>query len=177
MRTTTRKRQPVMNPKRWLAVILVALVAVIAVIIMYYNAIQQPFWNSENPIRKQAKEAAGLTEVSSVTKQVWDTTSWIVKGKNDANEEIYVWLIGPDKTVQTVKAAEATDKAAIKQALLQKKPDAAIKRIQPGTLNGQLVWEVFYSQGNNPEKYSYDFYDFRSGTYVTEYHLPAKTAS
>ncbi|WP_284239727.1 DUF5590 domain-containing protein [Paenibacillus glycanilyticus] len=166
-----------MNPKRWVAVFFVALAAVIAVIVMYYNTIQQPFWDTENPIRKQAKEAANLTKVSSITKQVWDTTSWIVKGENDADEEIYVWLIGPDKTVQTVKASEGTSKDAINQALHAAKPDADIKRIQPGTLNGQLVWEVFYSQGKSPEKYSYDFYDFRTGTYVTEYHLPAKTAS
>ncbi|MCM3627498.1 DUF5590 domain-containing protein [Paenibacillus glycanilyticus] len=177
MRATTRKRQPVMNPKRWLAVSFVALIAVIAIVIMYYNTIQQPFWNSENPIRKQAKEAAGLTEVSSITKQVWDTTSWIVKGENEADEEIYVWLIGPEKTVQVVKASEGAEKAEIKQAVINSKPDANIKRIQPGTFNGKLVWEVFYSQGNSPEKYSYDFYDFRTGTYVTEYHLPAKTAS
>lgn len=177
MRATARKRQPVMNPKRWLAVFLVALAAVIAVVIMYYNTIQQPFWDSESPIRKQAKEAAGLTEVTSITKQVWDTTSWIVKGENDADEDIYVWLIGPDKTVQIVKASEGADKAAIKQAVRQAKPDADMKRIQPGTLNGQLVWEVFYSEGKSPEKYSYVFYDFRTGAYVTEYHLPAKTAS
>jgi Uncharacterized protein conserved in bacteria len=177
MRSTTRKRQPVMNLKRWLAVFFVALAAVIAIVIMYYNTIQQPFWDSERPIRKQAKEAAGLTEVSSITKQVWDTTSWIVKGENDADEEIYVWLIGPEKNVQVVKATEGTDKAAVKQAVMAAKPDADIIRIQPGTLNGQLVWEVYYSQGSNPEKYSYDFYDFRTGKYVTEYHLPAKTAS
>lgn len=85
-----------MNPKRWLAVILVALLAVIAIVVMYYNTIQQPFWDSESPIRKQAKEAASLTKVTSITKQVWDTTSWIVKGENDANEVIYVWLIGPE---------------------------------------------------------------------------------
>lgn len=177
MRATARKRQPVMNAKRWLAVFLVALAAVTAVVIMYYNTIQRPFWDSEAPIRKQAMEAAGLSKVTAITKQVWDTTSWIVKGENDADEVIYVWLIGPDKTVQVVKASEGVDKTAIKQAVEQAKPDANMKRIQPGTFNGQLVWEVFYSEGKNPEKYSYAFYDFRSGTYITEYRLPAKTAS
>jgi uncharacterized protein YpmB len=177
MRATTKKRSSVMSPKRWLAVILVALLAIIAIVVMYYNTIQQPFWDSENPIRKQAKEAASLTKVTSITKQVWDTTSWIVKGENDTDEVIYVWLIGPDKTVQIVKESEGALKASIKQAVLEAKPGAEFKRIQPGTLNGQLVWEVFYSEGHNPEKYSYAFYDFRTGTYVTEYHLPAKIAS
>ncbi|QKS45454.1 DUF5590 domain-containing protein [Paenibacillus cellulosilyticus] len=162
-----------MNPKRWTALSLVILLAVIAGLGMWYNTIFKGIWSDEAKAKQQAIEAAALTEVDSTEKYVWDESVWVVEGKTEDGQEQYVWL--RENGTETVRAADAVSKQQIHDTFLQNKPDAHIKHIRPGIVSGQRVWEVFYSRSEGGEqKYSYDFYNFENGTFINTLKLPAE---
>lgn len=177
-----------MTPGRILAVAGVLLAAIAASVLIYYNTVQTPFWTTERTIKAQAVEAAALTSVTAITKHVWDKQTWVVEGQNEAGEDLFVFINPPEEeqadaealvaegTEQVVKASESARKADIKARFLQANPDAVVKRIMPGMLDGQLVWEVFYMLDENVNKYFYEFYTFREGTLLTTYRLPASSA-
>ncbi|MBD3918838.1 DUF5590 domain-containing protein [Paenibacillus sp. PR3] len=173
MRATRKKRAPFMNPKRWTALSLVLLLAIIAGLGMWYNTIFKGIWSAEAKAEQQAIEAASLTEVNSVEKYVWDESVWVVEGKAADGQDLYVWL--RDNGTETVPAANAVNEQQIRDSLLQNKPDASIKHVRPGIVDGQRVWEVFYSRSESGEqKYEYAFYNFENGTFINTLKLPAK---
>jgi uncharacterized protein YpmB len=162
-----------MNPKRWTALSLVLLLAIIAGLGMWYNTIFRGIWAAEAQAKKQAMEQAALTEVDSTEKYVWDEAVWVVEGKTADGVEQYVWL--RNSGTETVRAADAATKQQIRESLLQNKPDAHIKHIRPGIVNGQHVWEAFYSRSEGgQQKYAYDFYSFENGTFMNTLKLPEK---
>ncbi|MFF2482205.1 DUF5590 domain-containing protein [Paenibacillus sp. NPDC058071] len=175
-----------MTPKRWAAVIGVLLAALIGASLIYYQMIHAGSWSEERQAQQQAANAAGLTEIGKTTKYVWDKPYWIVEGKNEAGEDLYVFIeLSKEETAEgsvasaeprIIKATEAYGKENLIASFSAQKPDADIKRIQPGTLNGELVWEVYYSRKEDMTKYYYDFYKFGDGTFIDQYKLPAKHA-
>lgn len=173
MRATRKKRAPFMNPKRWTALSLVLLLAVIAGLGMWYNTIFKDIWSDESKAKQLAIEAAALTEIDSVEKYVWDEAVWVVEGKTADEQPLYVWL--RDSGAVLMPADDAVNKQQIRNSLLQNKPDANIKHIRPGVVEGQYVWEVFYSRNvSGQQKYEYDFYNFENGTFMYTLKLPAK---
>lgn len=162
-----------MNPKRWTALSLVLLLAIIAGLGIWYNTIFSDIWSDEAKAKQQAMDAAALTEVDSTAKYVWDESVWVVEGKTADGQEQYVWL--RENGTETVRAADAVSKQQIRDSLLQNKPDAHIKHIRPGIVEGQHVWEAFYSRSESgQQKYEYDFYNFENGTFISTLKLPAK---
>ena len=170
-----------MSGRRWLAVALVALVAIVGCVIMYYNTIQRPYWSEENAATAKAVEAAELTSVESATRHVWEKPFWIVEGINQAGEDIIVSV--PDvkaedaqakQDIQVVKASEGIMKADVKRIFIKANPDAEIKRMQLGIINNELAYEVFFT--NKEGIYYYAFYSFKDGAFIDQYRLPAKTA-
>lgn len=171
-----------MTAKRWLAIVIACIIILVVTIILYYRSIQTPTWNDEAIIKEKAIESTELASVTDITKHVWDTESWIVEGVDQAGEDVLVWITttGAEDAVtehkQTVKASEGSSKVDIKAAFQTMRPEAKLKRIQPGMLNGELVWEVYYSIDEGMNKYYYDFYRYMDGSFITQYRLTAKTA-
>lgn len=171
-----------MTAKRLLAIVIACFIILVVTIILYYRTVQTPTWNDETIAKEKAIEAAELASVTDVTKHVWDSESWIVEGVDQAGEDVFVWITttGTEEAKteheQTVKASEGSRKADVKAAFHAMRPDSKLKRIQPGMLNGELVWEVFYTMDEGSTKYFYDFYRFKDGSFITQYRLTAKTA-
>lgn len=174
MRNSTKRRRPIMTLQRWIFVITACILVLITSFSFYYREIQKTTWSSTNDAEAKAVEAANLKSVETIYTHIWDKKSWIVEGNNQEDNKVFVW-ISEDKEPETILASDGKSKQEIKEAFYSSKGDAVIKRIQPGVLDGQRVWEVFYSIGNNPELYYYDFYTFDSGSLVNSYRLPAKT--
>ncbi|MGO4541270.1 cell wall elongation regulator TseB-like domain-containing protein [Paenibacillus sp. 2TAB19] len=187
MRADTKKRQPIMTTQRWIFVIVAVLLIIITTTAIYYKDIKSPRWSDEREAKADAIEAAELTEVDQISKHIWDQVSWFVSGKNADGEQIYVWLPRPvdeetDEETSTqepepivVKASEAEAKKAIRAKFDLAKPEAVVKRMQPGLLGDKPVWEIFYTLKADETHYYYDFYSFTSGAFLNEYKLPAKT--
>ncbi|MUT65440.1 hypothetical protein GOM71_05780 [Paenibacillus sp. NEAU-GSW1] len=173
-----------MTVQRWVTLAVICGIAIVAAVFIYYRYVQLPYWSDEAKIRTETKEAAQLDSVSKATKYVWEHTYWIIEGVDGEGEDVYIWTqADKDKPAYdtlmlplVIKASESVSKSDIKDIFKQAKPDADIKRIQPGMLNGEPVWEIYYSRDEHTTKYYYEFYRFRDGSYVTEYALPAKYA-
>ncbi|MNZ63972.1 hypothetical protein D3C78_821300 [compost metagenome] len=132
-----------------------------------------PKWSADSEAKQQAIEAAGLTDVLKVYRHSWEQVTLIVHGFDQAEQEVYVWMT-EDGTQHTIKASDSKSEEAIRAAFMAEKPEALIKRIQPGWLFNEPVWEVYYSVEGKPDRYYYDFYKFGSGTFIEMYKLPAK---
>ena len=141
-----------------------------------YRSLQQPVWVGEQQAEKAAMEQAGLSEVSSATKYVWDEPLWIVRGNDAGGRSVYAWLL-PDRSPVVKDEASSASAASISSALIQRWPGASIVKIRAGWMDGKPAWEAFYSRQADQKRYYYDFYDFQSGTYITTYSLTAKKAS
>ncbi len=185
-----------MSAKRWLTLSSLLILALLVAIFIYYRSVQLPYWSQEASIRKEVVEAAQLKSVTKATKHVWDQAYWVVEGTDETDTDVYVWMAVPEKSeagagngaaegsVKTdavppliIKASEAASKDAIRESFLQAKPDAEIKRMQPGMLNGEPVWEIYFSREEHTTKYYYEFYRFRDGSFLTEYRLPARISA
>ncbi|MGG4142801.1 hypothetical protein ABEW34_06690 [Paenibacillus algorifonticola] len=175
MRARTRK--PFWTVKRAVFLSVIFVIVLLAVTIVYYRAVHKDLWAEEAPIKAHAIEAAQLTEVTGMTKQVWDGISWVVKGNTADEQDVYVFLTTAEGPVLTVKATEHITQEQADTALLSSEPDANIKRTQPGLLNGEPVWEIFYSRDEAITKYYYAYYSFRDGAFLKKYSLVGDKAS
>ncbi|MGM0880425.1 MAG: DUF5590 domain-containing protein [Bacillota bacterium] len=169
-----KKRPPFMTLQRWLFVSIAALLLFITVFFIYYRDIQMPQWSAISDAKAKAVDAANLVEVENIYKHVWNTESWIVEGIDDEDNEVFVWIT-EDTQPKIIKAFDSVSSRSINDSFKAAKPDAVVKRIQPGLLDGQPVWEIYYSIGQGPARYFYEFYTFDSGTFISVYRLPAKT--
>lgn len=174
MRVITKKRPPFMTLQRWLFVSAAALLLFITVFFIYFRDIQMPQWSAISDAKAKATVAANLVEVENIYKHVWTTESWIVEGIDDEDNEVFVWIT-EGKQPEIIKASDSVSSRSVKDSFTASKPDAVVKRIQPGLLDGEPVWEIFYSIGQGPSHYFYEFYTFDSGTFISVYQLPAKT--
>lgn len=181
MRADTKKRPPLMTTQRWIFVVVAVLLIIVTTIAIYYKDIKSPRWSDEKAAKAEAIEAAELTEIDKVSKHVWDQVSWFVSGKNADGEQLFVWLPKPVDEVMTaaepiiMKASEAEAEKGIRAKFELAKPEANVKRVQPGLLDGNPVWEIFYTLKTDDSHYYYEFYSFTGGEFINEYKLPAKT--
>jgi uncharacterized protein YpmB len=174
MRATARKRPPFMTLQRWLFIIIACLLLLLTVGFIYFRDIQDSQWAAIKAAKKQAIEAAGLTEIDKVYHHTWNKEAWIIEGINKENENVFVWLT-EEKLPEVIKASEGISEQNLKNTFKGKQPNAVVKRIQPGLLDDQRVWEIYYSDGENPALYHYDFYRFDNGAFIDSYKLPSRT--
>ncbi|MBB3109325.1 uncharacterized protein YpmB [Paenibacillus phyllosphaerae] len=173
MRTVRRKRKPFWTPVRIVLASVTGLLTIIIGINAYYWHVQSPFWEEENAAKSAAEQNAGLHDSSSAYKYVWDTTAWIVLGKDADGDAAIAWL--PEEGGQPIirKKEEGIARAELKEQFQQSKPDADLEHMQVGLLEGQPVWELFYSRDQaGVETYYYDFYRYNDGGYIITYNLP-----
>ncbi|EFM09727.1 conserved hypothetical protein [Paenibacillus curdlanolyticus YK9] len=172
MRATRKKRPPVMTPKRWVALLIVLFLGILVALNVWYRNVFSDEWAAESIAEKKAAAVANLVEVDGADKYVWDETAWVVQGKTADGKLTYVWL--RDQSTESVRAVDAVSEEQIRANILQSKPDASITHIRPGIMNGQHVWEVYYSRVESGErKYAFAFYNFENGTFIDNYKLPA----
>ncbi|WP_424766029.1 DUF5590 domain-containing protein [Paenibacillus sp. sgz302251] len=174
MRGATKKRKPVKTPQRWLFLLTGFILLFIIAFGLYFREIQTPKWSADYNAEARAIEAAKLASVETVYSHTWHKKSWIVSGTDEENNKVYVWVTD-DKDPVVIQAADSIAYEELKNVFLAEKPDASIKRVQPGLFDDKPVWEIFYSMGSSPERYYYEFYTFDSGAFIDEYSLPAKT--
>lgn len=174
MRATARKRPPFMTLQRWIFLFVAALLLLITIVFIYFLDIQNPQRAAIEEAERQAIEAAGLTQVEHVYHQVWDKESWIVEGTDKDDEKVFVWL-ADESNPEIVKASSGISMQEMKTSFKGEHPNANIIRIQPGLLDNQRVWEVYYSSGDETNHYKYDFYSFDNGALINSYTLPNRT--
>ncbi|GGF89115.1 cell wall elongation regulator TseB-like domain-containing protein [Paenibacillus abyssi] len=163
-----------MSPLRWTILGVILAMLLFLALNLYYRSIQSGEWTEQRRVESIAMESTELTKVKRIDKHVWDSVSWVLQGTDAEQQELFVWVT--NDTAEAVPASAGLSKAQIKAAVTQSKPDIDIIRILPGLLNGERVWEVYYSRDENVRKYYYEFYRFADGSFVTIFNLPSKFA-
>ncbi|MGN7455755.1 cell wall elongation regulator TseB-like domain-containing protein [Paenibacillus pasadenensis] len=160
----------------WTVVAVLALILLLALIHAELRSIQQPVWQGEAQAASLAKEQAGLTEVASAEKYVWDEPLWIVRGSTAEGRQLVVWLL-PERAPYAENAAESATEEDIRAKLLAAKPDAKLLHVRPAWHQGSPAWEAYYSRTTDQLRYFYEFYDFKTGAERATYSLTAKRSS
>ncbi|MFS0722608.1 DUF5590 domain-containing protein [Paenibacillus sp. 1P07SE] len=170
-----RSRRPaLMTPVRWVVLTLSLLLVCFLLFNMWYRTIHKEVWAEERAVAERAVEAAQLTEIGQVDKHVWDTTTWIVQGTDTDDNQVFVWL--DDENIDIVSAAEGISEEMLQERIAADNPEFDLIRTMPGMMNGQKVWEVYYSVDGSPRRYFYRFYRFDNGQLITTYNLPNRFA-
>lgn len=174
MRAIERKRPPLMTARRWLFIVIAALITFAVWFGLYFREIQMPRWSQISSVQAMAVESGQLASVQNVNKHIWDQPSWVVEGVNSDEEEVYLFLTDSE-TLFTIKKEDSISPEALRTAFLKEKPNASIRHIKPGLFYGKPIWEINYTLGNGDKHYYYEFYTFEQGTWLDMYRLPAKT--
>ncbi|QJC51907.1 DUF5590 domain-containing protein [Paenibacillus albicereus] len=163
--------------RRGWTVVALLMLAVLAVLLhAELRSVQRPVWEGEAQAESQAKEQAGLAEVTSAEKYVWDEPLWIVRGSTAEGRELVVWLF-PERAPYAENAADGASEADIRAKLLAAKPDAQVIHVRPAWQNGSPAWEAYYARTTDQKRYYYDFFDFKTGAERASYTLTAKRSS
>ena|GEM_PF-260056 len=170
-----RSRRPgLMTPMRWVVLVVTLLLLAFLIFNLWYRSIHAEVWAEEREAAQRASEAAQLTEIDRIDKHVWNTTTWIVQGRDTADQQLMVWL--HDDKVEIIGAADGITEEDLKRQLASDHPEQQIVRIMPGLLNGVKAWEVYYSVEGSPRRFFYSFYRFDNGQFITTYNLPNRFA-
>jgi len=162
-----------MTPGRWAVIILLSIGLVLLLLNLYFQWARSDYAREEREAIRRAKAEAGLAEVDSAVKFVWDETVWVVRGKREDGAGLYVWAFAD--RVETTDADEAYNPDRLHEDVLRERPDASIIRIRPGFADGRRIWEVFYSiEEHDVKRHFYGFYDFADGSPIETYRLPAR---
>lgn len=180
MRAVEKKRPPFMTPKRWLLLAIAALVTFGVWFGLYFREIQLPKWSEDRKAREAALNTGELTKVSELYKHVWETTTWIAEGEDEAGASRYVFITEEGEPLFIIEAEDTLEPDAVINKFKAANPDmkrADIIRVSPGLFQDAPVWEVYYrNKSDGVNRYYYQFYTFdRNVDLIETYKLPAKT--
>ncbi|MNZ47773.1 hypothetical protein D3C78_654990 [compost metagenome] len=149
---------------KWILLSILILLLVIFGLHRFYIFIQQDLWQGEKAAMERAKSEAGIVEVDQVWKSVWDEVCWVVEGKNEAGEDVVVWLLeGKEPTVKLL--SEGVSESRILSIIHKDFPQVDIIRLVPGIYEGKEVWQLFYKEKAH---HYYRFFSFSDGTPLSE---------
>ncbi|MEC1260563.1 cell wall elongation/penicillin-binding protein regulator TseB [Bacillus swezeyi] len=109
-----------------------------------------------------AKKEADLKEVDSVETFVGKEKQYIVAGKNQKGEKMYVWVPADNKQ-KTIfkKAADGITSRQAARAVQDEGLMSTLKEVHLAREGNVLLWEVTYL--NQDEQYSLSYVDFING--------------
>ncbi|EXX91172.1 cell wall elongation regulator TseB-like domain-containing protein [Paenibacillus darwinianus] len=149
-------------------------VLILLLLNLYMQWILSGYWQEERAAERTALAETRLTKVTKTDKFVWDETAWVIQGTDQAGEGLFVWVT--DNGAEAVKAGDGYPRAQLKADVLRELPDAKLIRIRPGLLDGEKVWEVYYSRKMNVQRHYYGFYGFADGRSIVTYKLPVRSS-
>lgn len=164
-----------MTPGRWAVIILLSIGLVLLLVNLYFQWARSDYVLEEREAIRRVKAEAGLAQVDSAVKFVWDEIVWVVRGEREDGAALYVWAF--EDRVETMDEGEAYDPDRLREDVLREHPDASIIRIRPGFAEGRRIWEVYYSRKEDDlTRHYYGFYAFEDGSPIETYRLPARAS-
>ncbi|WP_284640151.1 cell wall elongation regulator TseB-like domain-containing protein [Paenibacillus silviterrae] len=156
---------------KWITLIVVAVSLGIFLSAKMFTGIMEPEWSVQRAAVQQAYEKTILAKADKVERFVGDQIYTVIQGKDKIGQPVIVWVSEND--IRTEMASSGITSEQAKQGLLSQQPDAEILRIQPGILDGQPVWEVFYKREpeGEKEKHYYTYYKFTDGSLIDTWRL------
>lgn len=151
-----------MKKALWISSALI--IAMIISFIWFYQVIQSDHHDENEAAIRLALEHSSLVRADHVDYFTGDQIYRIVYGVNSDNEKLLVW-VGEDE-IHEALATSGITRADVYAAMTSVYGDRiVIKRVQPGKLGEDYVWEAFFSlkDEDGRESYYYEFYRFSDG--------------
>lgn len=151
--------------------VIVVLVLIVAAVLSFrfYRTVQTPYWETLSQDGQKVMEQLRLEQISSVERFIGDQVYTVVSATYE-EQDVVVWMW--DGGHHMKYANQGLSREQIKEIALRENPAKELLRVTPGRLNGEYVWEVFYSLEEPPgvRKY-YDYYGFKDGRKLETYRL------
>ncbi|NPC92829.1 DUF5590 domain-containing protein [Bacillus sp. WMMC1349] len=140
----------------------IMLIAVVLVGINIYQTAMAQKESGHQSAVEIAKKKADLKQVDNVETYVGKEKQYIVEGKNQKDEKVYVWVPADKKQKLMFKRAKdgITSKQAIKTVQDQGHL-SELKGVHLAREGSTLLWEVTYLNQN--DQYSLSYVDFTNG--------------
>lgn len=157
-----------MTARKWTVLALLFVAAIVSVIALFYNHIQEEYWDEQKYVKASLREYFEPTQIDYAKKYVWDDTFWIVKGTtSDQVEKYVVW-----QDLNIIYSVDVRD-VLTKEQFLQKlsvSNTTSISHIQPAFFRDELCFEVQMVTETKHKVYS--FYTMREGRLIDQFTLP-----
>lgn len=165
---------------KWILIGVIIVVVIILILYRFLVFVLQDEWSMEDDAVKRAKQETELTEVTKITRSVWDKVYFVIEGKDASEQEVMIWVPEDetdDSKIHIEFMKDGFNKEQIKKVILDQLPGIEIVRLVPGVItpvpgesDDQYVWQLFYKEKDH---YYYSFYNYNDGTALPEvYTLP-----
>lgn len=117
-----------------------------------------------------ARDQADLQTIQNVTSYYGNKSYSVVKGLNDKDEKMIVWVPQNGEILTIRKASSGISKEeAVNILQKDQQPNKIVKAVL-GLEKGIPVWEITYLDEQN--RYSFYYIDFQHGKFIKRYSLP-----
>ncbi|WP_026673080.1 cell wall elongation regulator TseB-like domain-containing protein [Alkalihalobacterium bogoriense] len=161
--------------KKWVFFGIVLFVVVIVSMSTYfYQTIRSPIVAEKEVISNFIIENTDVTIVDTVEFYHGTESYFVIKGVNEQNENVIVWINKEDRDSIIVRnAADGITKEQVRSFALSELDPKKIISIRLGYENNRTVYEITYI--DEEDRYSYYYMTFSDGTFVKRYSLRKET--
>ncbi|WP_349237116.1 DUF5590 domain-containing protein [Bacillus sp. REN3] len=156
--------------KKWIVTIfLIGAVLTGILVNVYLNAVE-PVKAAEERAMKIAAKETNLSNFSNFQLYNGEETYYVVMGKNNKKEDIYVWISEKDQEIETRAAKNGvTKKEALNKLYDEKNPQEIIEvRLGMARIKktDRPAWEIYYR--NDSDTLNYYYVDFDTGEMIRD---------
>lgn len=144
-------------------VIVIAIVAYIASVIIFYKA-GTPSRNSERQISQIAMQKTPIKNVDKYYHLDRGVNSYALKGTNAKGKKYYFIYLPKSKKAYIYPSNKGVSESKIRDAYKSEYANATINDINLGWYQGKAVWEV--TSKTKSGNYNYVLYDFKNGNEI-----------
>lgn len=176
MRAIQRKRPPFMTRKRWILISIAVIVSLGVWFGFYFREVMSPRWSELNQAREAALESGLIADVEQLNKHVWEEVTWVAEGKNELDQEIYLFMLA-DGQIETYDKSRVVSEQELRERFKQEKPETEVISISPGRMRGGPAWEIYYTETSDKGvSHYYRFYRFdETAELLDTFRLPTTT--
>ena len=116
-----------------------------------------------------AKQYAGMVKVDKVSLYHGDMRYLIAQGENDDAAKMLAWFREEGLFEGLEYEQNLVSENQMKEKLQSQIPSNQFIRLQPGWEKGTPLWETVWKDTSG--KYTYSYYDMRTGDFLRSYHL------
>ena len=149
--------------KKWILISILMLIVVLGILVNVYKNATEPVKTAEEKAVKIAAKETSLTDFKNFELYSGEETYYVMTGKNEKEEEVYIWISEKNQEVLTRNSKNGiTKKEALNKLYEEKKPTEIIEvrlgmaRIQK---TDRPAWEIFYRNENDTINYYYVDFD------------------
>jgi uncharacterized protein YpmB len=158
--------------KRWLFLALFVVIMLVSVTLWFVYSIDDELASRTADRLAYAKKHTSLKKVGTVYSFVSDKHYTVISGFNRDGEKMIVWL-GRHYVLEKY-AIEGISAVTAKERVYAERPKAQVLRITPGVVEGEPVWEVYYTFADQQgaKRLAYNYYRFKDGSKLRTVILP-----